>query len=216
MTTEQTKETATTQTANEQPNKTRVQDTQEFKDALSRATSTYQKQASDARKESRGLATEITKLTTRVTDTERQVELAKIAGDDDEAKTAAEKLLDFRAELTTRQSTLEEREGRVGEIERTSTIRLLSEQYGIPQADLESYDTVSEMEIAALKHKLESNGTSSTEVATVPAEVEKESKAIEAGEGLTSKGPMPDPIKEPQKFRDFADNVIAEARVRKG
>ena len=219
MTNQNTQETAKAESASEQQNKTRVQDTQEFKDAVktevSRATSTYQRQASDARKEVRTATQEIAKLATRITDTERQVELAKIAGNDDEVKSAAEKLFDFKSELDSEKSALAEREQRVAEVDRTSTIRLLSEEYGVPQVDLEGLDTVSEMRIAALEHKLASSITPSGEVEKPEAEVEKESKPIESAESLRSKGPIPDPITHPKEFDEYAKEVITAARLAK-
>lgn len=215
MTIEQKQETAKAESANEQPNKTRIQDTPEYKDALSKATSTYQKQASDARKESRGLAGEITKLNERITQTQREVELAKLTGDDPEAQTAAERLLDERTAVNSAKAAVEEREQRVGEVERTSTIRVLSEEFGIPQADLEGFDTVSEMRIAGLEYKLASNGTSSGEVEKPEAEVEKESKPIESAESLRSKGPIPNPITHLKEFNEYAKEVVDAARLAK-
>jgi len=212
MTNPNTQETATTETTTEKPNTARVQDTQEFKDALSRATSTYQKQASDARKEVRTATQQIAQLSTRITETQREVELARLTGDDDEANDAATRLLDFRQELNSRQSTLEEREGRVNEIERFSTIRLLSEEYGIPQADLEDFDTAPEMETAALKYKLASLGSPNGGGGTLPTEVEKVSKPIDSSEGLSSKGAMPDPLTHPKEFEAYKSRVLTDAR----
>ena len=160
--------------------KPKVEDSPEFKEALRRSTSKYQQQASEARRETKKLAGQIQTLQEQMEQAKNEAEIARLAGDDVDAAARLKEQIKFRDELDKKQKQLTEREERVLELERRTSIRLLHEEYGIPTSDLEEYETLEEMEKAALKYQLaelkKGNGQK-------PKPEERETKPIDASDG---------------------------------
>ena len=174
------KETTQTQEAP----KPKVEDSPEFREAVQKAvrqsTSKYQQQASEARRETKKLAGQIQTLQEQMEQAKNEAEIARLAGDDVDAAARLKEQIKFRDELDKKQKQLTEREERVLELERRTSIRLLHEEYGIPTSDLEEYETLDEMEKAALKYQLaelkKGNGQK-------PKPEERETKPIDASDG---------------------------------
>jgi len=138
MTTEQTEETGV-------QGRPKIQDTAEFKEALRQATSKDQRAASEARK---ALKTEQDRSTTfqrQAAEYERELEVARLAGDDEEEAARVRARLSQADNLANEAQGLKEREDRVQMGERTAAIRILSEDYGVKAEDLEQFETLAEM-----------------------------------------------------------------------
>lgn len=127
----------------------KIQETPEFKEALSKATSRYQSQASQATKKAEEAQGRLREMETRLRDVEQEIEVARLAGDDEEEAKRIRERLALNKKVDERQRDVEVRERAVETLYRTQAITLLSNRYGIPVEDLESYETAAEMEKAA-------------------------------------------------------------------
>tara|TARA_Y100000034_G_C6782173_1_gene349690 strand:- start:123 stop:785 length:663 start_codon:yes stop_codon:yes gene_type:complete len=111
-------------------------------------TSKYQKETAAARKQVSEMQKQQQDLSDRIAKAEEDARVARLAGDDDEEA-------DRIRERMRLEKQLEERESRVGVLERKHTMQYLTQEYGISEALLEDYDTAAEMETAAKDHQLQ-------------------------------------------------------------
>lgn len=120
------------------------------------------REVAEVRREAKDLASRASKAEAELARTSRELEAlrehADFSGDDADR---IKRLVDKEAALEARAST-------TANHERSITMKLLSAEHGIPAEDLESYDTLADMQIAALKWQLASaNGQSPADTAVV-------------------------------------------------
>jgi len=132
-----------------QVSRPKIQETPEFKEALSKATSRYQSQASQATKKAEEAQGRLQEMETRLRDVEQEIEVARLAGDDEEEAKRIRERMALSKKLDEKQRNVDAKEQAVETIARTQAISLLSTRYGIPAEDLEGYGTAAEMEKAA-------------------------------------------------------------------
>src|SRR3990167_2306404 len=118
------KETVQTQEAP----KPKIEESPEFKEALQTAirqgTSKYQQQAAEARRDLKRTTAQVQTLTEQFEQARRDTEVARLAGDDEDAASRIKEQVKFRDEIEKRHKQLEEREQRVQEIERRASVKL--------------------------------------------------------------------------------------------
>jgi len=131
----------------------KIEESPEFKDALSRAisqaTSKYQSDASTARKEARNVQKQLAELQTQLEQVKGEAEVARLAGSDEDEADRVRQRLQLQRQIDGKAKELTEREERVQEFERRTTLRLLSERYGISVDELDKLETAEDMERTA-------------------------------------------------------------------
>ena len=133
----------------------KVQDSPEFKEALRQATSKYQSETSRARKESKDAQAKATDMETRMKDAQQEIEVARLAGDDEEEAKRIRERMSLSQKLDQRQRELDERASQIENLARKQTIAHLSARYKIPAEELETYETANEMVVAAKDRYIE-------------------------------------------------------------
>ena len=190
-----------------------IQETAEFKEALRKATSKYQTDASQARKALKDNQQAFSKLEEQVTSLQNEVELAKIAGDDDEEKEKGKRLIQARQELARDRKKLADERQEVQGFQRNLAMQSLTIEYGIPVEELEKYETATEMEIAALKwERGQRDKKGKGEKPAKKEEEEGESGRFEAGEAKRGGVKMPDPVADPKAWDAYEKTVLENVR----
>ena len=193
--------------------KPRIQDSPEFKEALSAATSKDQRRLAEANKKLKTAGEQITSLGSRITQIEHDAEVARIGGDDEGSRDSAKKLLDLKQQLEKRAKDLQGREERVTGLERQMTIKSLAAEHGIPEDELEECETAAEMVEAALRFALGKAKSTQAKGAT-ETEPERESKKVEASDGRVAGRKIPDPITQPKEYAEYLVAVRASPDYR--
>lgn len=213
MVTENKAETKEGANVQQEVPKPRIQDSPEFKQALSESTSKDQRRLAEANKSLKTAQKQIGDLTSRMTQIEHEAEVARLGGDDDEGRGAARKLLELKQELQKRSQELETREERATGLERQLAIKSLTAEYGIPASELEDLETAAEMDRAALLFALNKAKTSPQNGRT-ETEPERESKKVEASDGRVGSQKIPNPITEPEAYAKYLAAVRASPEYR--
>lgn len=190
-----------------------VQESPEFKAALSTATSKDQKRLAEANKGLKTAQKEIIELTRQVAALGREAEVALLAGDDGEGKDVARKILEARAEVDEARSALKQERGEITVLQREYTIQSLAKEYGVPVSELEDLETVPEMRLAAVTFQNEQLRKGATDPKD---EEELESKSIDRSQGRVGGKSIPHPISDPEGYKKYLAEVRASPEYRAG
>ena len=207
MVTEAQKETVQTEEA-----KPKIEDSPEFKEALQKAirqgTSKYQRQASESAKQVKATTAQLQTIQDELAQAKEAAEIARLAGDDVDAAEKVRRILQRERVADKRLKEAEDRMVTATEYEKRMTIQTLHVEYGIPIADLEDLETVSEMEIAALKFERDQLKKGAPKPgAKKEEEEERETKPLDTAEGRLGGVKMPKP--GTKEFEEFYSAVKA-------
>ncbi len=206
-----------------------ITETPEFKkllkDGIANATSTYQRDASQANQKANNLTKQLRETNKRLGEIEGKAKLADIVGENPDLEEAAQRLITAEAALNERLAGLDERDESIKTMERKFTIDTLVAETGIPKEQLESLQSLAEMENAALRWERDQYRDGTKAPASKAAEGDKggdgdddepegESDDIENGDGRTVASKVPDPISDPEgwaKYKEAAQTEMANA-----
>lgn len=171
------------------------------KEGASAAVSKHQRDTAETRKQLRQLETKASRL-------ESELEIARMAGSDEDEVAKARELQQVRLKQDERERDLAERETENSTREARLSAQLLSRDHGIPESELDKYDTFPEMKIAALEWKLEHGAPAAAmenSKAAVPEEEEMESSGnFDGGEGTRSRSTtIPNPVSDPEGWKKY-------------
>jgi len=123
------------------------------RDPVAELKSVKDREVAEARKQAKAFERDLAETRRALDEQQAYVALLKERGeltDDEEARAKA---------LAKREASLSEREKRAAGIERTLTVKLLAEKYGVPADVIEDYDDPRDMQIAALEYAISQRET---------------------------------------------------------
>jgi hypothetical protein len=184
------------------------------RDPVAELKSVKDREVAEARKQAKAYERDLAEARAALDEQKAYVQLLKERGeltDDEEARVRA---------LASRESKLSQREQRATEIERTLTVKLLSEKYGVPSDVIEDYDDPRDMQIAALEYAISQKAEpAETQVAVKEPEPQAESEdddtdlRFDLGAGGRKKISINDiPLGDP-RFKEIEAQLKRRSRV---
>jgi hypothetical protein len=175
-----------------------VKETPEFKTALSEATSSFQRQASTANKKADDASKSVKDLQGQITGLANELEIARLAGgDDEEATERAKQTLKVQQDARNAISQAAEATDQANQLARSATMVMLSQKHSIEIMELEAFETLDAMRAGAvdlentrLKAQI-AEGVNPRGEETPAEEARKPGEGFEVGKGA-QKTQLPD------------------------
>lgn len=148
-----------------------------------------------------------------------ELELNRTYGTDEEAKAAAKRIKEQGADLDRRRSELTATEQRLNTMARDTTKKVTSAKYGIPEEDLDEYETPREMEQAGRLYQLERAQAEKEQAKKAPPAKPESTPRRRGYESSEPRGGSTVPlhlIKDPKEFLAEVNRQARETAQRTG